>query len=59
MIGIADRPMNQRLQAHVRLRQVPAQQRAAWLDIAEEEFWAFGLERASLSRILGRVDKFD
>lgn len=47
--------MDQRLQARVRLRQLPAQQRAAWLDIAEEEFRAFGLERASLNRILTRA----
>jgi AcrR family transcriptional regulator len=47
--------MDQRLQARLRLRQLPAQQRAAWLDIAEEEFRAFGLERASLNRILARA----
>ena len=47
--------MDQRLQARVRLRQLPAQQRAAWLDIAEEEFRALGFEGASMNRILTRA----
>ncbi|WP_054308825.1 TetR/AcrR family transcriptional regulator [Mesorhizobium sp. 1M-11] len=47
--------MDQRLQARVRLRQLPDHQRAAWLDVAEEEFRAFGFEGASMNRILTRA----
>ena len=47
--------MDQRLQARTRLRQRPDQQRNTWLDIAEEEFRAFGFEGASLNRILTRA----
>lgn len=47
--------MDQRLQARARLRQLSHEQRTTWLDIAEQEFRAFGLEHASLNRILMRA----
>ncbi len=47
--------MDHRLQARERLRKLPEAQRAAWLDIAEDEFMAFGFEAASLNRILARA----
>ncbi|MCM5553170.1 TetR/AcrR family transcriptional regulator [Pleomorphomonas sp. NRK KF1] len=47
--------MNHRLRARERLRKLPDAQRTAWLDIAEEEFMAFGFEAASLNRILTRA----
>lgn len=47
--------MDHRLQARERLRKLPDAQRDAWLDIAEEEFRAFGFEAASLNRILTRA----
>jgi AcrR family transcriptional regulator len=47
--------MDHRLQARERLRKLPDAQRTAWLDIAEEEFRAFGFEAASLNRILTRA----
>jgi AcrR family transcriptional regulator len=47
--------MDHRLQARERLRKLPVAQRTAWLDIAEEEFTAFGFEAASLNRILARA----
>ncbi|WP_180901885.1 TetR/AcrR family transcriptional regulator [Martelella soudanensis] len=50
-----DHPLDQRLQARVRLRQLPDHQRAAWLDVAEEEFRALGFEGASMNRILTRA----
>ncbi|MDF3811275.1 MULTISPECIES: TetR/AcrR family transcriptional regulator [Rhodopseudomonas] len=37
------------------MRLLPDRQRSAWLDIAEEEFRAFGFESASLNRILTRA----
>tara|TARA_R110002020_G_scaffold10417_7_gene40059 strand:+ start:25 stop:684 length:660 start_codon:yes stop_codon:yes gene_type:complete len=49
------RPVDQRLQARLRLRQLPDQQRAAWLDVAEEEFRLLGFEGASMNRILARA----
>ncbi|MQP67987.1 TetR family transcriptional regulator [Niveispirillum sp. SYP-B3756] len=55
MIAIVGYTVDQRLQARLRLRQLPDQQRAAWLDVAEEEFRAFGFEGASLNRILTRA----
>lgn len=50
-----DHPLDRRLQARVRLRQLPDHQRAAWLDVAEEEFRALGFEGASMNRILTRA----
>ncbi|MXP26694.1 TetR family transcriptional regulator [Altererythrobacter indicus] len=47
--------MDQRLQARERFRQLPDQQRADWLDIAEDEFRAFGFKGASLNGILARA----
>lgn len=47
--------MDHRLQARERLGKLPDAQRTAWLDIAEEEFRAFGFEAASLNRILSRA----
>lgn len=47
--------MDHRLQARERLWKLPDAQRTAWLDIAEEEFRAFGFEAASLNRILTRA----
>lgn len=47
--------MDHRLQTRERLRKLPDAQRTAWLDIAEEEFRAFGFEAASLNRILTRA----
>ena len=47
--------MDHRLEARDRLRQLPAQQRATWLDIAEHEFRTFGFAGASLNRIFARA----
>ena len=41
--------------ARERLRQLPDEQRSAWLDIAEAEFRARGFEGASLNGILARA----
>lgn len=51
-----DHRMDHRLQARERLRKLPDAQRAAWLDIAEEEFRVSGFEAASLNRILTRAN---
>lgn len=47
--------MDNRLEARARLLKLPDAQCRAWLDIAEEEFRAFGFEGASLNRILTRA----
>ncbi|MCM5559196.1 TetR/AcrR family transcriptional regulator [Pleomorphomonas sp. JP5] len=47
--------MDSRREARERLRKLPDAQRTAWLNIAEEEFMAFGFEAASLNRILTRA----
>lgn len=54
-VDFMDHHMDHRLQARERLRKLSDAQRAAWLDIAEEEFRAFGFEAASLNRILTRA----